>query len=267
MNLGLYKLLALLPLGFWATGSLLAASPVQPNIIFVMADDMGFGDLGCYNTASKIKTPHLDALAKQGMRFTDAHAPAGLCIQTRYGLLTGRYPFRTTLNERSAPCIAEDRLTIGKLMQQSGYSTAMFGKWHLGFVGGKDKQDYSGGLHGGPVDRGFDYYFGIPASLDIPPYYWIENRKPVLPPTNMITDNFSDGWSNIQGAFWRKGRIAPGFKHADVLPTLTRRTLFYLDQQAQIKNAKPFFLYLDASGAIRREKRGWYVRRFCHDGG
>ncbi len=203
-----------------------------PNIIFIMADDMGYGDIGAYNSESQIETPNLNQLAKQGMRFTDAHAPAGLCVQTRYGLLTGQYPFRTTLKEKTDPCISEDQLTLPGMLQDAGYYTAMLGKWHLGFEGGKDKEDYSGGLHGGPKDRGFNYYFGIPASLDIPPYYWIQNRSPLLPPTEFIEDNFSDGWTKIQGAFWRKGRIAPGFVHAEVLPTLTRRANFFLDTQA-----------------------------------
>ncbi len=218
----------------------------KPNIIFIMADDMGYGDIQAYNSDSKIDTPNLNQLAKQGMRFTDAHAPAGLCIQTRYGLLTGQYPFRTTLKERTDPCIQEEQLTLPGMLKKAGYDTAMLGKWHLGFVGGKDKADYSQGLHGGPKDRGFDYFFGIPASLDIPPYYWIQNRKPLLAPTETIGDNFSDGWTRIQGAFWRKGRVAPGFTHAEVLPTISRRANFFLDTRAQLpqKTRKPFFLYL-----------------------
>ena len=221
-------------------------STFKPNIIFIMADDMGYGDIQAYNRDSKIETPHLNQLSRQGMRFTDAHAPAGLCVQTRYGLLTGQYPFRTTLKERTEPCIKEDQLTLPGMLKNAGYYTAMLGKWHLGFVGGKDKQDYSQGLHGGPKDRGFDYFFGIPASLDIPPYYWIQNRKPLLPPTETIGDNFSEGWTKIQGAFWRKGRVAPGFVHAEVLPTLSRRANFFLDTQAQlpVKTRAPFFLYL-----------------------
>ena len=218
----------------------------KPNIIFIMADDMGYGDIQAYNSDSKIDTPNLNQLAKQGMRFTDAHAPAGLCVQTRYGLLTGQYPFRTTLKERTDPCIKEEQLTLPGMLKKAGYDTAMLGKWHLGFVGGKDKADYSQGLHGGPKDRGFDYFFGIPASLDIPPYYWIQNRKPLLAPTETIGDNFSDGWTRIQGAFWRKGRVAPGFVHAEVLPTISRRANFFLDTRAQLppKTRKPFFLYL-----------------------
>ena len=168
-----------------------------PNIVFIMADDMGYGDIQAYNSESKIETPHLNQLAREGMRFTDAHAPAGLCVQTRYGLLTGQYPFRTTLKERTDPCIGEDQLTLPGMLKNAGYYTAMLGKWHLGFVGGKDKEDYSEGLHGGPKDRGFDYFFGIPASLDIPPYYWIQNRKPLLPPTRTIGNNFSEGWTKI----------------------------------------------------------------------
>ncbi len=251
MNQFLARTLLLLTfgIGFLSTSParLLADdSGLKPNIIFIMADDMGYGDIQAYNHESKIDTPNLNQLAKQGMRFTDAHAPAGLCVQTRYGLLTGQYPFRTTLKERTEPCIKEGQLTLPEMLQDAGYYTAMLGKWHLGFVGGKDKQDYSEGLHGGPIDRGFDYFFGIPASLDIPPYYWIQNRHPIAPPTETIGDNFSDGWTKIQGAFWRKGRVAPGFVHAEVLPKLTDKTLFFLDIAAEQSedSRQPFFLYL-----------------------
>jgi len=213
----------------------------KPNIVFIMADDLGYGDLGCYNAGSKIPTPNIDLLARHGMRFTDAHAPAALCIPTRYGLLTGRYPFRMG-DESGGSLIKPGRMTLGSLLQTHGYATACVGKWHLG-IGG-NKPDYAKPLRGGPVDRGFDYYFGIPRSLDQPPYFYIENDRCVEPPTDQIAESHSEGVTPIQGAFWRGGRIAPGFKHAEVLPTFTRKAVEYIDTQSRSSSGQPFFLYL-----------------------
>lgn len=218
---------------------LASAAESPPNIIFIMADDMGWGDPGCYNRDSKIPTPNIDALAAAGIRFTDAHAPAAVCVPTRYGLLTGCYPFR--MRRGPGSLIDKGRLTLGGLLKRKGYTTGCVGKWHLGFDSGK-KPDYSKPLRGGPVDRGFDYYFGIPASLDIPPYYYIENDRSLAAPAEKIGDNNSAGWTRIQGAFWRAGGVAPGFKHEEVLGRLTRKAVDFLDKQAAAA-AKPFFLY------------------------
>ena len=145
---------------------LLAASPGQPNIVFIMVDDMGYGDPQCYNAESKIPTPNIDSLARDGMRFTDAHAPGPLCHLSRYGLLTGQYPFRAeTRSWRTKASIKPGQMTIASLLGDNGYRTSMVGKWHLGF----DENGYDNPLPGGPVDRGFDTYFGIRASTDIPP--------------------------------------------------------------------------------------------------
>jgi len=141
----------------------------SPNIVIIFADDMGYGDPACFNPDSKIPTPHIDRLARQGMRFTDAHAPGAVCHPSRYGLITGRYPFRTDLRWAQHACIDEGRMTIASLLKGRGYRTAMVGKWHLGF----DKDGYDKPHLGGPVDRGFDTFFGIPASTDIPPYYYL----------------------------------------------------------------------------------------------
>ena len=235
----------LLPLLICLTCSLplVDAAEQLPNIVFIMADDMGYGDAGCYNPESKIPTPNIDRLAKQGLRFTDAHAPAAVCVPTRYGLLTGRYPFRMT-RKRNQSLVEADRLTIGSLLQSAGYTTACIGKWHLGFDGGTRRDDYSKPMTGGPVDRGFDYYFGIPASLDIPPYYWIENDMAVVPPTASIEASNSPGWTRIQGAFWREGKVAPGFKHADILKLLAIRSSMYLELKKQASERQPFFLYV-----------------------
>jgi arylsulfatase A-like enzyme len=137
-----------------------------------------------------------------------------------------------------SPLIAPKRLTIGKVLQQAGYETACIGKWHLGFA----VEDLAGIHKGGPVDRGFDRYFGIPRSLDIPPYYYIRDRRAVAPPTGKVAASSSPGVTPIQGAFWRAGGIAPGFKHIDVLPRFADEAVAYLEAPARTK--KPFFLYL-----------------------
>ena len=149
-----------------------------PNIVLILVDDMGYGDPGCYNPDSKIPTPNIDALAKDGMRFTDAHAAGPLCHVSRYGLLTGRYPWRTQFRWQREPVIAEGRVTVASLLRSRGYRTAMVGKWHLGFRE-RAEEDYSGELRGGPVDRGFDSFFGIRASTDIPPYFYIRDHRAV----------------------------------------------------------------------------------------
>lgn len=215
------------------------ASGDKPNVVFIMVDDMGYGDLGCYNAKSKIPTPNIDRLAGQGMRFTDAHAPAAVCVPTRYGLMTGSYPFRMTRRGKK-PLIAPERMTVGKLLQKNGYRTGMVGKWHLGVENEKDPPADTA-LPGGPVDRGFDSFFGIPASLDIPPYYYIRGDRAVAPPSLKIGDSNSEGWTRIQGAFWRAGGVAPGYKHIEVTPRFTQEAVSFLaDQSAE----KPFFLYL-----------------------
>jgi arylsulfatase A len=220
------------------------ASAAPPNIVLIMADDMGYGDPRCYNAGSKIPTPNIDRLARQGMRFSDAHSPASVCVPTRYGLLTGRYPFRSERSERIESRIEPGRMTIASMLSAGGYYTACLGKWHQGFDGGKVRQDYQQPIPGGPVDRGFDEFYGIPASLDIPPYYWIENDRCVAAPSETIEDNFSEGWTKIQGAFWRAGNIAPRFRHVDVLPQLRSHAVDFIKQQRKESRQRPFFLYV-----------------------
>lgn len=218
-------------------------SPKPPNIVIILADDMGYGDPACNNPDSKIETPALDRIAGEGMRFTDAHSPASWCTPTRYGLLTGRYPFR--LGRFNRRCIEEGRPTLATMLRGAGYTTGMVGKWHLWFDGKRNVgRDWSKPLRGGPTDCGFDSYFGIPASLDIQPYYYIRGALPVAPPTGRCETNLSKGhWTDIQGAFWRKGGLAPGFEHARVLPDLCAAALEFLDAQARSDTGKPFFLY------------------------
>lgn len=215
-----------------------------PNIVVILADDMGFGDPGCFNRDSKIATPHIDRLANEGVRFVDAHSPGAWCVPSRYGLLTGRYPARKkAFRAGRQAVIAKDRVTLASLLNDRGYRTAMVGKWHLGFDGGAKVQDRNE-LHGGPLDRGFDSFFGIHASLDIPPYYYIRDRRPVLPPSGEVEASATAGWSNIQGAFWRAGGLAPDFVHAEVLPKFTDEAIAVLNDAAQNDPDRPFFLYL-----------------------
>ncbi len=216
-----------------------------PNIVIVLVDDMGFGDPSCFNPDSKIPTPHIDSLARDGMRFTDAHAPGPLCHVSRYGLMTGRYPFRAEVGKwPRAAVIDSGRTTIASMLKDSGYRTAMVGKWHLGF----DEGAYDDAWPGGPVDVGFDSYFGIRASTDIPPYFYIRNDRPVAAPTVPIEKNSTAGWSPIQGEFWRAGKIAPDMQLADVLPQfISEANNIIQDHGTAIhegKTAQPLMLYV-----------------------
>ncbi|MCA9062605.1 MAG: sulfatase-like hydrolase/transferase, partial [Planctomycetaceae bacterium] len=201
----------------------------RPHFVVILVDDMGYGDPGCFNPDSKIATPNIDSLARDGMRFTDAHAPGPLCHMSRYGLLTGRYPFRTNVGLwPKQPIIDDNQMTVASLAKQHGYRTAMVGKWHCGFR----ENGYEHPLPGGPVDRGFDSFFGIRASTDIPPYFYIRNDRAVQPPTSKIEANSSEGWSPIQGAFWRAGGIAPDLQLKDVLPRLTQEAVDVIQSHA-----------------------------------
>ena len=212
-----------------------------PNVVIILADDMGYGDPGCFADVSRIPTPHIDRLAREGMRFTDAHAAGAWCVPSRYGLLTGRYPCRRgKFSPNRESVIAPDCATLASLMREHGYATAMVGKWHLGFDGVSPTSGEE--LTGGPLDRGFDDYFGIPSSLDIPPYYYIRGRRPVAPPTLRVAASATAGWTPIQGAFWRAGGIAPGFVHSEVLGRMAGEAESYLDERAS--QDAPFFLYL-----------------------
>lgn len=217
----------------------------RPNILVILADDMGYGDVGAFNPDSKISTPHLDRLADQGRRFTDAHSPGSVCVPTRYGLMTGRYPIREELGWTERAVIDSDRTTLASLLRAAGYRTAMIGKWHLGLEGGRE-YDCSEPLRGGPVDRGFDRFFGMPASLDIPPYFYIRGRDCVAAPTDTVYGRRSSRsyWSDIQGPFWRRGGIAPGFRFEEVLPRWREKAVAYLEDRARSEDDRAFFLYL-----------------------
>lgn len=226
----------------------------HPNLVYILADDMGYGDLSCLNPDSRIRTPHLDRLAAGGMHFRDAHASSAVCTPSRYSILTGRYNWRSTLKESVAwgysPHLIEDgRLTVASFLRQHGYATACLGKWHLGWDWAKkgpagDDVDFAQPIANGPCALGFDHFFGIAASLDMPPYVYIANdRVTALPdrqdPGRDLPENRPLGDVGFQ--FWRSGPIAPDFRHEEVLPTLTRKAEAWIAQQAGAAN--PFFLY------------------------
>lgn len=213
-----------------------------PNIVIILADDLGYGDLRSYNAQSKIPTPRLDKFSKEGIRFTDAHSPSAVCSPTRYGLLTGRYAWRTRLKKSvldgySPALIEPGRMTIASLLKQKGYQTAGIGKWHLG-LGDALQTDYSKPLSPGPNSFGFDYFYGIPASLDMPPYLFFENETVPVAPTEKI--GASEMRRRGGNGYWRAGPISPGFTHEGVLPALTEKAESFLRKQS---SGKPFFLY------------------------
>ncbi len=233
---------------FFCASSMNAVEP--PNIVYILADDLGYGDLGCYNPKSKIPTPRLNQFASEGMRFTDAHSPSSVCTPTRYALLTGRYAWRTRLQRNvlgpwDKPLIAPDRLTVGKLLQRHGYATACVGKWHLGqtyvttdgkpAMGGAKNAlsnvDFTQAIADGPITRGFDHYFGTIVP-NYPPYCFVENDRTVGIPA-VLTDG---------GNFNIPGPMVPGWKLENILPELTRHAVKWIEESAKTK--KPFFLYL-----------------------
>lgn len=230
----------------------LLAAEKQPNMVYVLADDLGWGDLGCYNRESAVPTPNADRLASQGVRFTDMHSPSAVCTPTRYGILTGRYSWRSrlqqgVLNGYSPNLIEPGRKTVASMLKARGYYSGAIGKWHLG-LGDREKTDFdapgsgapdSGApLHPGPNDHGFDYFFGIPASLDMPPYVYVENDRVVEKATAQ-----TEGRNNPRGVYWRPGAIGPHFKLEEVLPTLTTKGVDFIRGRAP-KARQPFFLYL-----------------------
>ncbi|MFT6041712.1 MAG: arylsulfatase A, partial [Gammaproteobacteria bacterium] len=217
-----------------------------PNIVLVLADDLGIGDPRCYNPASGIATPAMDRLAREGMRLTDMHTPSAVCTPTRYGLLTGRYAWRSSLKfgvlwGNSPALIEPERQTVASLLGNAGYQTACIGKWHLGF-GDQDPVDYGARLDPGPLDLGFDRFFGIPASLDIPPYLFIEGDRSVQPLTTNIEG--STMARSGGGGFWREGEIAEGFRHEEVLDRILSESQIFLGEQAATEGPAPFFLYV-----------------------
>lgn len=215
-----------------------------PNLVYVLADDMGYGDLGCNNPRSRIPTPSLDRLAKEGMRFTDAHASSSVCTPSRYSILTGRYNWRSALKEGvtwgySLPLIEPGRLTVAELLRGQGYRTACIGKWHLGWEWARtgpaeDDVDFTRPIRQGPCSFGFDHFFGISASLDMPPYVYVEDEH-----VTAVPDRVGTGDTGFR--FWRPGPIGSDFRHEEVLPRLTDHAVAWLESEA--RSGHPFFLY------------------------
>lgn len=256
-----------------------------PNIVYIMADDLGYGDVGCYNPDSRIPTPNMDRLAREGLRFTDAHSPSAVCTPTRYGVLTGRYCWRSRLKSGvllgyDRPLIEPERPTLASLLKSAGYATAAIGKWHLGlgfnFKPGQsadlsrplewgadtrdlqEKIDFTQPLWGGPTELGFDYFFGTAASSTFqPPYGFIENDRFVEPPSFYYQDELT----NSPG-MPRSGMMAPGWDHAEVDPIFARKAVAWLEEQS--RTGKPFFLYLTPS-AVHEPCTREVVPEFARD--
>lgn len=242
----------------WLTFFVVLAAPrsvaeaASPHIVLIMADDMGYGDVHALNPSSTIPTPHLDRLARQGMTFTDAHTPSGVCTPTRYGLLTGRYCWRSSLKRGvlggySPPLIDKDRLTIAGMLKQKGYVTGAVGKWHLGMNMPMKKDgdrstwqgdpgiDWSARIEDSPITRGFDYYFGVSASLDMAPYVYVENDGFTMKPMHQQKAvRFPD--------FVRAGPRAEDFVIDEVLDRLADKATGFIAKHA--RGDKPFFLYM-----------------------
>ncbi len=258
MNHSLAPLIALL---VWTST---IAGAERPNIVYILCDDLGYGDVRCLNPDGKIATPRMDRLAAGGMKFTDAHTGSSVCTPTRYGVMTGRYAWRTPLQKAvlgglSPHLIEPERMTVASLLKQNGYHTACIGKWHLGMdwvtLPGKDVSplsvetpeqvwnvDFTKPLKNGPTSVGFDSYFGIAASLDMVPYTYIENDRVAAIPS--VERQFL----MVPGNEQKKTRSGPGtedFDITEVLPTLTKKVVTYIDAQAAAaKRGEPFFVYV-----------------------
>jgi len=220
--------------------------PSTPNIVIIFADDMGIGDPGCMNTESLIPTPWMDGIARSGMRFTDAHSAAAVCTSSRYALLTGRYPWRGSLKQwvlgGSSPALIEpERETLASILSNSGYQTACIGKWHLG-LGNENPVNWDAPLRPGPLDAGFDEFYGIAASLDMPPYVFIEDDRPAAP----ITSSVEQSEHRRQGGdgFWRAGPASWNFQFDQVLPRITKRAEEVIQRNDLMQDERPFLLYV-----------------------
>lgn len=261
------KINTLINLAFGGIGFLMigckSEEPLQkkPNVIYILADDMGYGDVAALNPQSKIPTPTLDKMVSNGLTFTDAHSNSAVSTPTRYGTLTGRYAFRSSLKSgvlvgHSPSLIEEGRETLGTLLQKSGYQTACIGKWHLGLdwkkkdellplfegdewdIRNTDNIDHLSKVGGGPDEHGFDYSYILPASLDIAPYIYLENGVATSSEIKHVK-----GWKSdkARGVWYRQGDCASDFDHNTCLQTLTQKAVEYI-HSASTKN-KPFFMY------------------------
>ena len=255
-NIGLVSFIALL---------LLQCKPAdhqkgiqKPNIIIILADDFGVGDIQSHYPENKIPTPNLDKLVNEGLSFTDAHSPSAVCSPTRYSLLTGRYNWRTPLQEwvlacYEPPLIRPDRITMPEFLKEHGYATACIGKWHLGWnwPGEQTSQrleernvlrdavwDFTKAVKGGPTENGFDYYFGTHVP-NFPPFTFIENDQVFIQPTDLYEHDAHGGIYMPQ--IFDGMPMAPGWKFEDILPEITRRAVDFIHSKS--REDHPFFLY------------------------
>ncbi|MCW3081134.1 arylsulfatase [Segetibacter sp.] len=266
-----------------------------PNIVYILTDDLGYGDVSVNNPRSKINTPNIDGLAKQGMRFTDAHTTSSVCTPSRYSILTGRYPWRSrlpvgVLRGYSRTLIEDELPTVASLLKTKSYNTGIVGKWHLGLdwvpkeaykdsISPKYNKDRMYGINSemnphhidftkapvhGPTTVGFDYSYILPASLDMPPYCYLENDKLTEPLASSTDGNKLE--TGYTGPFWRPGLMTPSYDFYDVLPSFTNKAADFIKRQAGAKN--PFFLYfpmpaphtpwVPEKGAVGKSKAGEY---------
>lgn len=236
-------------LGVTGEASSVAGKRGRPNVIVILADDLGLGDVSCLNPRSAWKTPSIDRLAREGRTFTDAHSASGVCTPSRYTLMTGRYSWRGKLKSSVLhgydPALLEpDRLTVAEFLRQQGYATGMVGKWHLGLDwvrnGPKlDEVDFARPFGGGPLAHGFDWFFGISASLDMPPFVYLSQDRSTMVPRDRVA-------ASPAPKMWRAGVIGSDFRHEEVHPRFRRESLAWIESRAKARAADgtPFFLYL-----------------------
>lgn len=242
-----------------------AEDPPLPNIILIYTDDQGYGDASNLNEGSRFKTPALDRLAAEGLTFADGHCSDTVCTPSRYGLLTGRYSWRTHLKrgvfQAEKPCLIEDgRMTLASLLRDNGYDTAMVGKWHLGmdFPGKEGARDWSQPVRDMPLDKGFDYFYGIPASLNYGILAWFEGRHAKVPPTLYTAKKNNQRHMDYRimppyapspeetprPQNTQPIEVAPDFIDSECLTRFTDKAMEWMAGKVNGGQKKPFFLYL-----------------------
>ncbi|MCF7958891.1 MAG: arylsulfatase [Phycisphaerae bacterium] len=232
-----------------------------PNILFILADDLGYGDVACYNPDSKIPTPNLDRLAAEGMRFTDAHSPSTVCTPTRYSILTGRMEFRTGMkwvfSGIGGPCLIEkERMTLGQMLGEKGYTTACFGKWHIGMtffdkagkritnsgIKGVEQIDYSRAIPDSPIHRGFDQFYGTVSCPTTDWFYaFVDGDRVPVPPTKLLDKSKLPKHPYANDC--RRGMVADNFDHEEVDLVFLDKSVKFMEEQVKTRPEKPFFLY------------------------